>query len=154
MKKLTALLTSVFFSWSSAGLAQEIQDIPPGDDVIESVSKGQPAPFNGQLFDVDTAIRWANWLRQYEVQIQAVERREKGLCQSELSYERDLNEIEVKELQALNADLKDRLTRSETRRAQAEHDRDNPPWYKSPWMGVVLGVVGTATVFVVADRAF
>lgn len=151
---IAALVVSLSIFWGSVSQAQDVQDIPAGEDVIAAVKKGEPAPFNGQIFDINTALRWANWLSQYKGKLAAVERRERALCQSELSYQHDLDQLEIDELKTLNIDLKTRLKRSETVKAQAEYDRDHPSWYSSVWFGVALGALGASGLVYLGTQAF
>jgi len=44
--------------------ALTFQPIPPGKDRIETLDQGKPAPFLRQLIELETALRWANHLRQ------------------------------------------------------------------------------------------
>lgn len=155
MKPLVAAcILSLSVLWSSSVHAQDVVDIPPGEDVIAAVKKGQPAPFDGQIFDISTALRWANWLNQYKAKLDAVEKKERALCQSQLEYQQELDLLEIDELKSLNLDLKMRLKRSEDKRSQAEYDLNHTAWYESVWFGMVVGVVGTTGLVVLGTQAF
>lgn len=134
--------------------ADDVRDIPEGDDVIVTLKKGEPAPFVGQLFDINTSLRWANWLAQYKDKVVADAKKAKEHCDSELEYQQDLNDADYARLDVLNSDLKTRLMRSEKGRLQAEYERDNPAWYSSVWFGVVLGVVTTSGLVYLGTQAF
>lgn len=154
MKHLPVIFILGFSLWSSTAYGQDVADIPPGEDVIAAVKKGQPAPFDGQIFDISTALRWANWLDQYQAKLKAVQTKERALCQSQLDYQGELDLLEIDELKALNIDLKTRLKRSETAKAQAEYDLNHTAWYETVWFGALLGVVGTTGLVLLGTQAF
>lgn len=136
------VLTALFvLSLSLTALAQDagpIVDIPPGVDRIVPLKLKMPAPFEGQLFDNNTALRWANWLKQYKLRLQVDVEEQKKLClvsttalKKELVVEQDKYKETVLIYNKQVADLKQAI--GET------------PWYKSIWVGAVLGAVTTAT---------
>ena len=130
-----------------------IQTIPPGDDVITPLRKGQAAPFTGQLFDSNTALRWGNWLQQYKYRLQWDVEKQVSVCRVEKTYRDELLAAEEKRAGAVEKDLTTRLERSEQARLDAEEEARNPPWYSTTTFGVVIGVVATAVVFGVAVAA-
>lgn len=155
MKTLLRLcILNAFIVWASNAFAEDVRDIPAGDDVIVSVRKDEPAPFAGQLFDINTSLRWANWLAQYKDKVAADAKKSKTQCESDLAYVQDLDDVDIARLDVLNSDLKLRLTRSEKGRLQAQHDLDNPAWYSSPWFGFVVGAVGTAGLIFAGSQIF
>jgi hypothetical protein len=117
--------------------AGEVQTIPPGDDVIVVVHKGDPAPFTGQLFDNATSVRWALWLQQYKQLLDLHDAHAKAVCQADLDHERALQAIDAQQAQTVRDDLKKRLGESEQRRAELE----NPSWYQSPIFYFAVGAV-------------
>lgn len=155
MKNLKALLiVASMYICSVARAEGGIEDIPPGEDVIVTLKKGEPAPFNGEMFDINTSIRWANWLTQYKKKLAADVAKEKALCASELQYERDISSVQEAMYSSENADLKTRLMRSEQGRLQAEHERDNPAWYSTPLFGVAVGVLGAVGLMYAGSQIF
>lgn len=155
---MRALILLIVLLLSSTAIAQDIpspdgydkpppvETIPPGDDVIKPVRKGQAAPFDGQLFDVDTAIRWAFWLQQYKYRLDADAQRYQQVCKVEKNYRDKKLEIEKDRGSKVEKDLKDRLLRSEKARLAAEEEARNPPWYNTRTFGVIVGVVATVGV--------
>jgi hypothetical protein len=129
--------------WTTPAYGENLDDeaVPPGEDVIVAIKKGQPAPFAGQLFDINTAIRWGLWLKNCRERAELELDRDKALCQTELNYQHEVAATQVDQLEQLNVDLKTRLHRSEEKRLQAEHDLANPPWYESRLFWFALGAV-------------
>lgn len=131
-----------------------LEPIPPGDDVIVPLRKGAVAPFEGQLFDTNTAIRWGVWLQQYKARIDLEVGRAKGVCAAEVDYKDAVFDIEVERSAQITQDLTRRLLTAEKRAVKAEGERDNPAWYKSPWFGLTVGVVSTTALVILGSQAF
>jgi hypothetical protein len=128
---------------SSSASAQTIMTIPPGEDVIKSLDKGDAAPYRGHLYDTNTAMRWGFWLQQYKLRLKEDVEKERRTCKAELDLKDRKLKIE-KDLRVLVVgDLKTRLLRSEKNRLRAEEDMRNPPFWKTFEAGVVFGVVVT-----------
>lgn len=130
-----------------------IETIPPGEDKITPVTKGTIVPYDGQLFDPMTSIRWANWLQQYRYRLVWDVQKEQQVCQVEMKYRDDLLVAEEERAKQVEDDLLTRLERSESARLAAEEEARNPPWYATPVFGAVIGAVATAAVFGVAVAA-
>lgn len=116
--------------------------IPPGEDRIEALKKGDPAPYGGQLFDPATALRWANYLQQYKLRLKADVELQKKLAQAESDYQKRVLTIEQEKYTRVTGALEEENTRLKIQLA----DR---PFYESVWFGVVVGAVamGTAVGF-------
>lgn len=108
--------------------------VPPGDDVIVAIRKGDPAPFTGQLFDEKSALRWANYLQQYKYRLAADVAFQKQYDQATIDYLKksleDANKTAATSTQSLQLQL-----------ATAQDAAQNPPFYKTFWFGVVIGFV-------------
>lgn len=129
--------------------AQDVESIPPGDDVIEPVKKGEPAPFSGQLFDTSTALRWGNWLQQYKLRLDVDVKAVEKVCKAELDYNTKLREIDAERNKRVEDDLRVRLVASEKRNAVLYDKLNNPSFFRSAEFGVLLGVVSSTVVVVV-----
>lgn len=145
------LLPSVVLAQTPPPPAPEVLTYPPGDDRIEVVKKGEPAPYTGQLFDNDTALRWAVWLKQYKARYGLDLQMEKDRCAVVVAYQSKLVDIEREQGQKIAADLKERLKVSEQARIKVEDELRNPSFFKQPgtWFGIGL-VTALVTVGVTA----
>lgn len=130
-----------------------IQTIPEGEDKIVPLRKGEPAPFGGQLFETDTAIRWGNFLLQYRYRLQwDVDLSEKKAA-AEITYRDKLLVVEKDRAAKVEKDLEKRIEKVEAARLKAEERAANPPWYESRTFGMVIGVVTAVAVGAVAVAA-
>lgn len=130
-----------------------IATIPPGDDVIKTLKKGALAPFSGQLFSTDTAMRWGFWLQQYKLRLREDVLAEISRCEVELEYDAKVLAAEKVLRVTLVTDMTARLTRSETARIQAEDDARNPGFFRTVEFGLILGVGGAVVVAVAVAYA-
>lgn len=145
--KYRAFVSVLLLSSVAAAQTPPIVTVPAGKDRITPLKLDEPAPYSGQLFDPPTALRWANWLKQYKLRLRVDVERERESCSTKIKYEREVKKAEVNRARAIEKDLKVRLQRSEQARLKAEHELRNPPWYRATWFGVSVGVVGTAALF-------
>jgi hypothetical protein len=121
----------------------ELKPIPPGDDRIVPLNEGKKAPFSGQLYDPATALRWANFLEQYRLQLDLCYKTSGELQQLERTYWQSVVRIEEGAHKEIRLDLQTRLERVEKRNAELEGELlKGPPWYETRTFGVVLGFVG------------
>lgn len=149
MKLLQAFAFLLLVFLPGHALAQEarrIEAIPPGTDRIVSLRAGASAPYPGQLFDNATALRWANWLSQYQLRLGMDVEEQQQLCAIRLKAKDDI-------LAARQGACSIAIGACREKVAQLTWEVDHPPWYTSPWFGVVLGAVGVGlVVVVVGDR--
>lgn len=132
--------------------AQEIPAIPPGDDKIVAIKEGERAPFSGQLLDPPTALRWANWLGQYRLRLKADVELQKQLGDVRASYQEQLLVIEKERSAFILKDYMERFQAQQARIAVLEKELSAPPWYKSPWVALSVGVLGTTTAYIFVSR--
>jgi len=154
MVKVLAILTAVLLLLcSSVSFGEEsatIPPVPPGDDIIRPLQKGAPAPFAGQLFSPETALRWGNWLTQYRYRLTIDVKRERALCAIEQEHSKELLRIEKQRALAVESSLTEHLRSSEVKRQALEERLRNPPWYQSIELGMVIGAVSTVAVLAVS----
>ena len=145
----------IIFLLPALALAQSapIKANPPGEDKIEPIKKGDPAPFSGQLFEPATALRWGNWLQQYQLRLRLDVETEQAICKAQTDYLKDVRAIEKSRNAAVEKDLLTRLKRAEEARLLAEEEARNPAWYNTRTFGVIVGVVSTAAIFSISIYA-
>jgi len=154
MKKLlitlAILLSSVTAKADDADnpyrLPPPIITLPEGDDSIIPLTKGQPAPFSGQLYSTDTALRWGFWLQQYKYRLDKDITQCHQLEDIELSYQEKKYTILQDQYNSTVSHYNDLLRKSEAARLQAEEDAKNPPFYQTATFGLGLGAVGAFVV--------
>lgn len=141
------LLTSVV----SAQAAPVVVTYPPGDDKIVVVHKGDAAPFTGQLYDDQTALRWAIWLQQYKGRYALDLKAEQDTCAVEQEHSAQVSKIDSDRDAAVNADLTKRLQASEAASAKLQDSLNHPSFFKDPnfWFGVGV-ITSLVTVLVTA----
>lgn len=136
---IAALLALTAFLFALPAAAQPLTAVPPGEDQIVVVAKGQPAPFQGQLFDTPTALRWGNYLQQCRVRLVSDVELQKKLDDADLRYTQRVLELEREKYARVTAALEKRVQ-------ETEEELRHPPWYREPWFGVAVGVVATVGV--------
>ena len=142
------LLPSIALADPPALPKPQVVTYPPGDDKIVVVHKGEASPFTGQLFDDNTALRWAVWLQQYRDRYGLDMQAERDSCAIKLEAERKANAVDTATAETLNADLRTRLQASEAGRLKAEEELRNPSFFSRPstWFGI--GIFTTVAITV------
>lgn len=130
-----------------------IQTIPMGNDRIVPLKKGTAAPFSGQLYDPQTALRWANWLSQMRTRLVLDVQRERRACQAQTTHLDNLLQFEEERGATVEEDLRERLLAVEKRNAALADWIANPSWFRSTEFGLILGVVGSTIVAVAVGVA-
>jgi len=134
--RLLAFICILFLASPAAAQFPPIQDVPPGQDVIVPLRKGDSAPFTGQLFDSDTALRWGHWLEQYQYRLQHDVETQKQIDLIRMQYLAQVIQIEEDKHKLVVKDYQDRLK-------AAQEEATNPPWYRTVEFGIVIGAVAT-----------
>lgn len=132
--------TSLLF-YAGALHAQDVVAVPAGTDQILPMRKGEPAPFDGQIFDNATALRWGNWLVQYKNLVKNNKELDQKICQADVDLQQKKIDLMTSEYNRVTQELQAKLST-----AQAE--AASPPWYRTVTFGVALGVVGTIAAVV------
>ncbi len=145
MKKFVSFLlcVSVVVRQVPAQAEVHIQEIPPGEDKIVPLKKGEPAPFDGQLFDTPTALRWGNWLLQYRLRLQADVEYQKKLGAADLELWKHKYELLDTKYVTVTSDYQKKVTALEVQNDKLREEITNPPWYRSQLFGFVTGIVVT-----------
>lgn len=135
---IASLLTQVTIARADGA---DVVNIPAGEDKIVPMRKGEPAPIEGQLFDNDTALRWANWLVQYKTLLKQNVELQRKLCSIDLNLSAQKLEIEQDRTKKIIPDLEAKLTK-------AQDEAANPPFYKTFWFGATMGATITAVAVI------
>lgn len=109
--------------------------VPPGEDKIEYVPEGEPAPYSGYLYDPSTAVRWGNWLQFWKKTYVIDLTEQKKVCAVRTETQKRIYTID---LEAKNRVIEEQRKRLE----QAQR----PPWYQTVWFGAGAGAVGAFSV--------
>ena len=124
-------------------------DFPPGEDIIVPLAAGERAPFEGQMFDTTTAIRWGFRLQRLRLQLEQDVAREREICavQTDLWETKfGLNQERYDfQLGLLHTALGDSQKAVDVLAEQLVEAGD-PPWYRTWTFGLIVGAVGTIAV--------
>jgi hypothetical protein len=139
------VLTSSSSAWADdPAVTTVLQDIPAGPDRIVPIRKGDSAPFEGQLYDNATALRWGNWLMQYKFRLDADVQLQKKLGEADTELWRKKYELMDEKYKLVATDYQGQVAHWETEAARYKSEAENPPWYRTPLMGFAMGVVFTS----------
>lgn len=119
----------------------DVVSVPAGEDKISPLRKGEVAPFEGQLFDNNTSLRWANWLVQYKTLLKANAELEKRLCLADTGLLQKKLDLEEKEYTTVTTELQSKLSKAQSEVA-------DPPFYRSFGFGMGAGVAVTLVVVI------
>ena len=114
--------------------------IPPGDDVIIVLEAGQVAPWTGQFFNQDTAVRWLTTRRWYRIHVEELR------VQHSVELELVRSNYELR-LRLVSESYERQVAALESSLAEAS----NPPFWRRASFGLVLGVVLTAVAVIAAS---
>ena len=136
MKRFVAVVLLLLLPRTAFAQTPPLEAVPPGDDVIVAVKKGDTAPLAGQLFDQATALRWGNYLQQCKLRLVADVDLQRKIDEAKLDYLKQIIDLEAKKYTEVTSDYQARLK-------AAESEGLNPPFYKTVWFGITIGVVST-----------
>jgi hypothetical protein len=150
---LTILFPAVALAEPPQLPAPQVVTYPPGDDKITVVRKGDQAPYTGQLFEDNTALRWAVWLQQYKTRYGLDMKAEQDSCQVRLQHSSELAAIESDRTAKIESDLRTRLKDADSQRVKLEDEIRNPGFFKQPGLWVGVGVFTTLAAVAVTAYA-
>lgn len=116
---------------------------PPGDDHIVSVEKGERAPFDGQLFDPNTALRWAHYLQQAKLRLKQDVVKERKICKANILFMKRVVELERGYHDDIEEDLRTRVVKLEQEKRDLVAEMNDPSFFSSPGFWFALGVLTT-----------
>lgn len=131
---------------AQVAVAQDVVTIPEGDDLIISMDKGEQAPYAGQLFSNDTALRWGFWLKQYKVRLKLDVETEQSKCKARLDFKDKELQLQIGKYEAIEKSLETRLKRSEERAIKWQEEALDRSFFRSFEFGVIVGVVVSGVV--------
>jgi hypothetical protein len=142
-----ALVAILAFQLSAPGLAYAdppptptpLTAVPPGNDIIEVLKTGQVAPHDGQLFDNATSIRWGNYLQQCQSRLKLDPLYQYKLDQADLVAAQKTEALQAQEYTRVTTDLQTKLTAAQVAEA-------SPPFYKTFWFGMAIGIIASIAV--------
>jgi hypothetical protein len=147
MKKYIACILLVAFPSLVSAQDYKPKDIPPGNDNITFIRKGEAAIYEGQLFDSATALRWGNWLLQYKFQLVSQGEYQKRLFDIEVSYWNKVVSLERDRYQRVTTEYQSQVAKQQEQLLKLQDEVRNPPFFRSVWFGVLVGVVVTGLSF-------
>lgn len=151
MKYLILLFATILPSLARAEEPLPKPDIvafPEGEDIITPLRKGEAAPHAGQLFEENTALRWAFFMQQYKLRYGLDLKAARESCTVLVARESVYRSIESSRNREVEADLRKRLLAAEKARLEAEEKLRNPPFWKEPGFWYGTGVVTTVVAVV------
>lgn len=120
-----------------------IQDIPAGSDNIVALGEGKTAPFSGQLFDHPTALRWANWLLQYRLHLDQLQKLMSDRAEADKRLHlRQLDAVSQAHTVEVNW-YKLQAQQQAGENAKLKLEIASPPFYKTMWFGFAVGAIVT-----------
>jgi hypothetical protein len=143
MRWVMVLVVCLF---ATVAQAQDVVTIPEGDDVIISMDKGEPAPYAGQLYSTDTALRWGFWLQQYKFRLKLDVETEQAKCKARLDFKDKELQLQIGKYEAIEKSLETRLKRSEERAIKWQEEALDRSFFRSFEFGVIVGVVVSGVV--------
>lgn len=138
MHRLTVVLVIAALSAPLSAAAEEA----PDDSAIVPIEQGERAPFSGQLFPTERAIRMGMMIEQLRLRLDADLERSQQLCDAHLEYRDQVLQIERERythdtgaLEQAAEELADQL--EEARRV---------PWWRSWGFAFGMGVLASAVL--------
>jgi hypothetical protein len=127
------------------------EDFPPGEDQIVPLAVGDRAPFEGQLFETTTAIRWGFRIQSLRLRLDAdvAAANESCAVQTELlTTKLNLAQERFDFNVTMLTDARDQLQAQVVQLTEALADAQDTPWYRSWTFGLVVGIVGAGLLAV------
>ena len=145
--RVSCLIASMLLAVNEARAdGTDVVNVPAGEDKIVPMRKNELSPMDGQLFDNDTALRWANWLVQYKQLLKSNAEMQKRLCAIDVNLANEKLLIEQDKNKKIIPDLEAKL-------AKATEEAEHPPFYKTALFGGAVGVALTSIGIVAAVAA-
>lgn len=141
--KIRLIFICLFFVRVVCAEHYVVKPIPVGEDMIQAVEESEKAPYTGQLFSNDTAIRWMNYIKQYRAYVELLESKLRNAENSK----RQSMEILIEGYEKNLTLLEDKYVKVLDENRQLSYTINNPPWYKTFTFGLIIGIVFPVLLF-------
>jgi hypothetical protein len=115
------------------------EEAPEPEDEVVPIERGDRAPFTGQLFPTELAIRMGMRIERLELRLQADVERERRSCEIRLEFESRRLALEQERRDFEIQQLTERVEHQAEELAQARIT----PWYRGWGFAFAMGVVGS-----------
>jgi hypothetical protein len=134
MRILTTILFTLTMLLPAVAVAEEA---PVDGDEVVPLAEGEVAPFDGQLFPTELAIRIGFRIENLQLRLQADVRRAEEICQAHRDHDAELLRLEQErrdfEIEQLRTTVQE----------QAEEIARPTPWYRSWGFAFGMGIVAS-----------
>lgn len=96
------------------------------------------------MFSPETALRWANWLKQYQLVLKLNHEYDTKICKANTDFLQTSLDQERARYKTVSDDYQKRLAAAQDENNQLRLQLSSPPWYNTVWFGVGLGVLTTS----------
>ena len=134
MRILTTILISLTIALPRAALAEET--LADGAEVVP-IAEGEPAPFDGQLFPIELAIRIGFRIETLQLRLEADVEQAEAICQAHRDFDAQVLQLEQERRQFEIEQLRDTVYE------QAEEIATPIPWYRTWAFGFGMGILGS-----------
>jgi hypothetical protein len=134
MRVLTTILISLTIAVPTAALAEEA---PADGGEVVPIAEGEPAPFAGQLFPTELAIRMGFRIENLQLRLEVDVEQATALCQVHRDFDAQVLQLEQERRQFEIEQLRD------TVQEQAEEIATPIPWYRTWAFGFGMGILGS-----------
>lgn len=142
MRKILIVISMAWvFLAPSTGHCEEAS---PEDAEVVPVEQGERAPFSGQLFPTELAIRMGFRIEQLELQLQADVERERDRCEVMLGFEQRRLQLERERGEFEVAQLTERVNEQ----AEDLYEARNVPWYRTWGFAFGMGIAASVVLVV------
>jgi hypothetical protein len=120
------------------------EEASPEDAEVVPLEQGERAPFSGQLFPTELAIRMGFRIEHLELQLQADVQRERDSCEVRLSFEERRLQLEEER----NTFEVSQLTERVNEQAEDLYEARNVPWYRTWGFAFGMGIAASVVLVV------
>jgi hypothetical protein len=134
MRVLTTILITLTIALPAIVFAEEA---PADGEEVVPLAEGEPAPFDGQLFPTDLAIRIGFRIENLQLRLEADVERAEALCRAHREYDAQVLQLEQERRDFEITQLRERV------QEQAREIARPIPWYRTWAFGFGMGILGS-----------